>query len=260
MSASEESVMAALSRKGTQPGEGGGDNLAELEKVKHTADMWAGRARQISQENAELKEKLRKLEAGSGAKAIVAKMTPEQLGDLPKEYVESMLGASAQMMQAAQEKQEAELKAMRAEMEEGNRKVFLAQVGARHEQFFDLVKPGGANAKIWEEFKEAHKETFEGIMTSHDSGRFDRFVSDFCRVYGVSDPSGAKATTTTPDPVTTGGGNQVVQTDDKKVYTPEEYAELEKKLMRLRATNYQEYLKMRDEVEQILIDGRVREQ
>ena len=260
MSASED-VVAALSRKGTQPGEGGGDNLAgELEKVKHTADMWAGRAKQIAQENAELKEKLRKLEAGSGAKAVVEKLTPEQLGDLPKEYAETILGASSQMMQAAQEKQEAELKAMRAEIEEGNRKVFLAQIGARHEQFFDLVKPGGANAKIWEEFKEAHKETFEGIMTSHDSGRFDRFVSDFCRVYGVSDPSGAKATTTTPDPVTTGGGKQVVQTNDKKVYTPEEYAELEKKLMRLRATNYQEYLKMRDEVEQILIENRIREQ
>ena len=268
----EDKVIAALSKKGGEPqtvdpNKGQGES-EELKKAQHTADMWGGRAKQLSQEkaalaqeNAELKERIRKLEAGSEGKAFVEKLTPEQLGDLPKDYATTMAGVSAELIKASEEKHEAELAQLRAEMKEGNRRLFLSQIGAQHDKFFDLVSPGGANAGLWEQFKANNQETFEAIMETQDSARFDRFVADFCRVIGIAEPSGATAKTTTPDPVTTGGGKPVSQDDDsKKVYTPEEYDALEKRAMQLRATDYKEYLKLRDELENILVEGRIKEQ
>ena len=265
-----DKVLAALSTKGgepqtTEPGKGTAD---ELQKAQHTAQVWGGRARQLSeekaalaQENAELKEKLRKLEAGSEAKAVVEKLTPEQLGDLPKEYAGTMAAVSVGVVQAAEAKHEAEMAKLREEMQEGNRRLFQSQIGAKHEKFFDLVAPGGANADVWEQYKADNVETFKAIMETQDHARFDRFVADFCRVVGISEPSGAKAATSTPDPVTTGAGKPAVQTDgSKKFYTPEEYDALEKKAMQLRATNYKEYLTLRDELENILVENRIKEQ
>lgn len=230
MNEQENKVAAALATG--EPGAGGtgtGDNAelnAELEKAKHQASVWAGRAKKSAEEKAALEEELRKLKAQKTVDDVAAEIPAELKGDTPDETLKAALTGSKKLVDDATGKTEEEIAKLRTEMAANNAKAFVNQLAAKHSAFFELVGPGGANAQVWEQFKAKNRETFNAIMASQDVSRFDGFVSQFCSHLGIPDPSGKGGGTAIPEPAKITGGPQNLgggAAEDKTEYTQAEY-------------------------------------
>ena len=89
MSENENKVEAAL-EGGHEAGAGEASDVAkELEKSRHTNEVMAGRLKAQGEELKQLREEVRKLNAGKAAGEVVDKLTPEQLGETPKGYAQT---------------------------------------------------------------------------------------------------------------------------------------------------------------------------
>jgi hypothetical protein len=220
-----EKVLAALGEpKGNTENAGGEDLKAQLEKAQHASEVWGGRAKKLAEEKAALEEELRKVRASTEARDAVDKLTPEQLGDTPREFAEAAVTAAAGIMNGAQAKQNEELAKLRAEIAEKDRKAFLSQISAMNPRFFESVTPGGDKAAMWDKFRASNRETYAAIMASNDVGRFNNFVASFYREIGVPNPSGDYGYAA-PDPRSTAGSNGDVAPNatEGKTYTTQEY-------------------------------------
>ncbi len=235
-----EKVKAALGETGAGQEVSKEDSQAQLEKLQHTADVWSGRAKKLAEENAAMKEELRQLKAGSAVKSAADKLTPEELGDTPKEFVEASGRVAARLVGDAEARQAEELKRLRAEMAEKDENVFLNAIGAANQKFFADIGPGGDKSAMWEQFKSSNRETYEAIMHTHDTSRFNQLVGSFYREIGVPNPSGVQAGSVAPEPRSTVGGQNGVGTGtagDGHTYTQDEYlAALDKAESDFRAT------------------------
>lgn len=233
-----EKVLAALGNGDAAKSIGDGKESSlegQLEKAQHTSDVWAGRAKRlaaekakIEAEKAEVEEELRRLKSGSAAEAAVEKLTPEQLGDTPKEFAKAAVTAAAQLVSGAEGKHNEEMAKLRAEIAEKERKAFVDQIGMANPKFFNDVAVGGDKQAMWEQFKLSNRETFAAIMESNDTSRFNRFVGQFYREIGVPNPSGSQGGSAVPEPRTTVGGPQGggAVVEDGKKYTTDEYLKL----------------------------------
>ncbi|MGN0845632.1 MAG: hypothetical protein ACI4QT_10500 [Kiritimatiellia bacterium] len=198
----------------------------ELEKSRHTNEVLAGRLKAQGEEVKQLREEVRKLNAGKTAGEVVDKLTPEQLGDTPKAYAQTAAAVSAQIVDEAQAAQKNEVEKLRAEIAERDKRSFYGQIGRDNAKFFDDIAPGGDKATIWAQFKAENKETYDAIMATHDVDRFNTLVGSFYRRIGVKNPSGGSGTVAAPDPGNRGGGNPTLGQDDadgQKKYTADEY-------------------------------------
>jgi len=235
-----EKVIAALGETGAGTEIKKDDLQAQLEKSQHTADVWSGRAKKLAEENAAIKEELRQLKAGSAVKSVTEKLTPEELGDTPKDFVETSGKVAATLVEAAEGRQAEELKKLRAEIAEKDKNTFLNAIGTANQKFFADVGPGGDKTAMWEQFKANNRETFAAIMQTHDTARFNQMVGSFYREIGVPNPSGVQGGSAAPDPRSTVGGQNGVgggTAADGQQFTQEEYlAALEKAETDFRAT------------------------
>ena len=223
-----EKVLAALG--GGQPagatGDGKDARIAELEKQLQTERVEHGRLKQALERNAALEDELRKLKSGSAVKAETDKLTEEALKGTPREFVEVSGGVAASLVAAADGRTDEKINALRAEMEEREKRAFLNQIGSQNAKFFGDVAPGGDKAAMWEQFKANNRETFDAVMSKHDTARFNMLVGSFYREIGVPNPSGDQGGSAAPGPSqTTVGGQQGGQGADAegKTYTTDEY-------------------------------------
>lgn len=229
---SNEKVEAAL---GGGQGAGAGDNAdiaKELEKSKHTNEVMAGRLKAQGEELKQLRKEVRKLNANKVAAEVVDKLTPEQLGETPRNYAQTAVAAAAQVVEEAAAAQKDEVEKLRAEIAERDKRAFYGQIGKENAKFFDDIAPGGDKAAMWAQFKAENKETYDAIMATHDTARFNTLVGSFYRRIGVKNPTGGSGTSAAPEPGSSGGGNPTPGqdgADDQKKYTTDEYLkELEK--------------------------------
>ncbi|MGN0846433.1 MAG: hypothetical protein ACI4RA_03500 [Kiritimatiellia bacterium] len=227
-----EKVEAALDGGEVADAGGNADIAKELEKSRHTNDVLAGRLKAQGEELKQLREEMRKLHANKVAGEVVDKLTPEQLGETPKEYAQTAAAVSAQVVEEVQAAQKSEVDRLRAEIAERDKRAFMTQIGRDNAKFFDDIVPGGDKANIWAQFKAENKETYDAIMATHDVARFNTLVGSFYRRIGVKNPAGGSGTVAAPEPGNSGGGNPTPGQDDadgQKKYTTDEYLkELEK--------------------------------
>lgn len=232
MNENENKVEAAL-EGGHEAGAGEASDIAkELEKSQHTNEVMAGRLKAQGEELKQLREEVRKLNADKAAGEVVDKLTPEQLGETPKEYAQTAAAVSAQIAEETKAEQKGELDKLRAEIAERDKRAFYGEIGRGNPKFFNDISAGGDKASIWAQFKARNRETYDAIMATHDVSRFNSLVGMFYREIGVKNPAGGSGTVAAPDPKASGGGTQSPGQDDadgQKTYTTEEYlAELEK--------------------------------
>lgn len=257
-----EKVEAALG--GGQETGGGGESpdvARELEKSRHTNDVLAGRLKAQGEELRRLREELRSLNAAKAADEAVEKLSPEQLGDVPREFATTAAAVSAQMLETARAEQKGEVDRLRAELEERDRRTFYGQIGRDNAKFFDDVAPGGDKARFWAQFKAANRETYDAVVETRDVGRFNALVDSFYRLIGVRNPGRGQGASAAPDPTTAGGGSQTPVHDDadgQRKYTTDEYlAQLEKAEEARNGGDMSTYRAMTERLNKALNEGRV---
>jgi hypothetical protein len=257
-----EKAKAALSIKDESgqvngAGEEHPNQNAELEKVRHTADVWAGRAKQLQEEKKALEEKLRKLESGRALDDALKTLSPEDKHDTPDEYLGAAGKVAGKLVGDAQAATDEKIAKLRQEMAERDERVFLANITQRHGDFFNSVAPGGDKSEYWERFKANNRETYAAIMATHDEMRFGNLVNAFYRELGLPVP-GAGATAT-PTPTITGGPSPAGSGGQSQTLTQQEYlAELEKAEDARRAGDMKTYREINDRLKAALNEGRVK--
>lgn len=260
----DENVAAALAAsEGGTGGKGGDAELtAELEKAKHSADVWRGHATKRAERIKELEGELARLKAKEQVAATVAEIPAEVKGDTPDETIAAALTGSKKLIDASSEATKEEIEKMRKEMAENNKRQFVRQLGANHAQFFEMVGPGGANEKLWQQFKQMNRETYASVMESQDTERFGVLVSQFCNQFGLKNPSGERGGTAVPEPANISGGQQIQGGggDDKAEYTTQEYLkQLEAAEDARNAGDMKTYREVTSRLTKALNEGRVKD-
>ena len=192
---------------------------------------------------------------------VVDGLTPDQIGDTPKEYVRSAAVVSAKVADAVRAEQKSEVAKLRAEIEERDRRAFYGQIGRDNAKFFSDIAPGGDKASMWAQFRAENQETYDAIMETRDVSRFNTLVGSFYRRIGVRNPAGGSGTVAAPDPVATCGGSQqpgASDADGQKKYTVDEYLkELEKAEGARDGGDMATYREMTTRLNKALNEGRV---
>ncbi len=256
-----EKVEAALAGGQETGGGESPDAAKELEKSRHTNDVLAGRLKAQGEELKRLREELRVLNAAKAADEAVDTLTPEQLGDVPREFATAAAAVSAKMLETAKAEQKDEVDRLRAELEERDRRFFYGQIGRDNAKFFDDVAPGGDKASFWAQFKAANRETYDAVLATRDAVRFNALVDSFYRLIGVRNPGRGQGASAAPDPATTGGGSRtpaVEDADGQRKYTSDEYLALLEKAEEARdGGDMSTYRAMTDRLNKALNEGRV---
>lgn len=262
----DETIAAALATGdgAAQVGDQGGEDAglkAELEKAKHTSDVWRGHATKRAERIKELEEKLRKYETKEQVAAAVADIPAEVKGDTPDEMIAATLTGSQKLMQASAEATREEIEKVRKEMAENNKRQFARQLGTNHARFFEMVGPGGANEKLWNQFKQVNRETLASVMETQDAERFGVLVSQFCSQFGLKNPSGGQVQTVVPSPAPSAGGqNQPGGGEDKTEFTTAEYLkQLESAEDARNAGDMKTYREITGRLTKALNEGRVKD-
>lgn len=258
-----EKVIAALGETGGGPEAGKEDLQAKLEKSMHTADVWSGRAKKLAEEKAALEEELRRIKSKDAVRNATERLTPEELGDTPKDFVETSGRVAAALVEEAEGRQTEELRKLREELAERDRNSFRDAIGAANRKFFEDVGPGGDKSAMWEQFKSNNRETLAAVMKTHDVARFNRMVEAFYREIGVPNPSGVQGGSVAPDPRSTVGGQNGVgggANADGQTFTQEQYLKaLEKAEDDFRASgDVKAYRAATDALNRALNEGRVK--
>ena len=257
-----EKAKAALSIEDGGENKGGAgaeqpSQNAELEKARHTADVWAGRAKQLQEEKKALEDKLRKLESGQALDNALKTLSPEDKHDTPDEYLGAAGKVAGKLVDDAQAATDEKIARLQQEMAERDERTFLVNIAQRHGEFFDSVNPGGDKSEYWQRFKANNRETFAAIMATHDEVRFDNMVNAFYRELGLPAP-GAGATAS-PTPSTTGGPSPAGSGGQSETLTQQQYlAELEKAEDARRAGDMKTYREINDRLKAALNEGRVK--
>ena len=265
-----EKAMNALSGGGTTGGDAGGETTdwkakyEEMERKFRSAQVEQGRVKKLDEENKALRSRLAGAEALRRAKDEVANMDEEQKGGTPDDYLVGA-GVLAQKVAAdAIAAQSAEFDRRMAEREQreaaAQRQGFAQRIEREFPGFLrDAVTEGGDKFAAWMKYQRFNAATITAAVNDCD---FDTLAWHIRAFYnselGIPPPSGGTGASA-PDPSPTGGGQQV-RTAAGKVYTAQEYAELEKKAMQLRRMgDYDGYRKLDAELNTILTEGRVKD-
>lgn len=261
MSEPSNKVLAALGAG--SPEKKGGENTdltSELEKANHKADVWAGRAKSLSDENAELKRKLAEAEARSRAERVAEAIPADVKKDIPDDYLKASITGTQHVVDEAMAGIKKENDDLRKQMKEQNDRSFMNEIGMRHGSFFEEVGAGGSKEQLWNQFRDQNKETFKAIMDSHDTTRFASFVEQFYTRIGSPNPSGVRGGAAAPEPgKAIGGAPTVTQDDQGKQYTQQEYlTELERAEEARNAGDMATYRAVTQKLTKALNEGRVK--
>lgn len=263
-----EKAKAALAGIGGNEGNGGIDGAAgdspqtagqdaELEKLRHTADVWAGRAKKAQEEKKALEEKLRKYESGQAVDEALRTLSPEDKKDTPDDYLGASGMVAAKIVGDAQAATNAEIEKLRREIAERDENAFLAAIAAKHADLFDSVQPGGDKHDYWNRYREIHRETFDSVMATHDVARFDSLVNGFFRELGI--PVSGAGASASPTPGTTGGPSPAGLPSDTRTISSDEYLrELDRAEELRKAGDMKGWREVNDRLKAALNEGRVK--
>ena len=267
MNDTEKQVNALLGSKKTPGGGVEKDWKAEYEALQAERERdkaMIGRVKASDARVKELEEENKRLKEGMRAKKIT--LTPEEQGEIPSEYVDMAATVASRAAGDAMAGVNQELARLREEREaekaEARKRIatdFVNRINRRYPGFLVSIGEGGDKADAWTSFLVNNAASVNEAFVKCDYDSLVYHIDRFYReVLEVRPPNGEKGNASVPDPVSHGGGSPVARADGKKTYTEEEYAALEKKCADLRRKGeYAEYKKLRDELDEILVEGRV---
>lgn len=236
----------------------------ELKREYDSKKPMLGRIGDLSakdREIAELKKKIGDLEKG-GRRPSDA-LTPDERENLSPEFV----SAAEKISTAATEGISEELKRMRMEREQEREEFmkvketqFLQAVESKYPGFLAKIN-GGEWAAAWSSYLSNNQGSVVSAYQSFDIGSLSYHVDRFYReVLEVRPPDG-RGNASVPDPVSLAGGKPGSVVSKDKVYSPEEYEALEAECAKLRRNgDFDGYRKLRDNLENILREGRVKDE
>lgn len=236
--------------------------IAELERELQSAKVEQGRVKKLSEELKARDEELAKLRSSRQTEDILSALSEEDRESVSPEVLTAMAKLAGKV-RSDNEQRLREQEAISARAEAGRREAdaenFSRAVDARFPGFFQSVGIGGANEAAWKTFMRFNGPSVKNAYERCDMDAIVHFVESFYRFHlGTEVPSG-KGATAAPEPSNQGGG---IRSDagGGRVYTSEEYAALDERCMRLRREGkIQEYRKLKEELDSILSENRVRD-
>ena len=237
--------------------------IAELERELQNARVEQGRVKKLSEELKARDEELAKLRASRQNEDILSALSAEERESVSPEVL-GVLTKAVGKVQSDYERRFREQEALRSQAEAGRREAdteaFARAVDARFPGFFSSVGQGGANEAAWKTFMRFNGPSVNTAYANCDMESIAHFVESFYRNHLGTDVPSGKGGSAAPEPSNQGGGNRPELGGGNRVYTNEEYAALDERCMKLRREGkIQEYRKLRDELDTILSEGRVKD-
>ena len=268
-----EKAMDALSGSGAAGGDAGGDvtdwkaKYEEAQRQLNSAKVEQGRVKKLDEEKKALEAKVAELSASRRSEAAISALPDDIREDMPENFAKGSALVAQKMVDEALASRDAELRELKAQMavreQQGAaiaRQNFAQKIGNEFPGFFrDAVLEGGDKHAAWQKYLRFNAASVTTAFNACDFDTLSWHIRNFYNTeVGIPPPSGGTGAAA-PDPSPTGGGQQV-RTAAGKVYTAQEYAELEKKAMQLRRMgDYDGYRKLDAELNTILTEGRVKD-
>ena len=256
---------------GTQPG--GGDatdwkaKYEETQRLLNSARVEQGRVKKLDEENKALQRQLEDERASRRTQNVIDGLPDEVKGDVPDDYLKAQAEIARRTADQALASRDAEMEALKAQLAErderdvaARRQQFAARIDREFPGFFrDAVSEVGDKHAAWVQYQRYNAPSIVAATRSFDFDSLSWHIQQFYQnMLGIAAPSGGTGAAA-PDPSPTGGGKPV-HAETQKTYTAQEYAELEKKAMRLRRMgDYAAYRKLDEELSNILAEGRVKD-
>lgn len=271
-----EKAMNALSGNGAAGGNAGGDatdwkaKYEEMERKFQSAQVEQGRVKKLAEENAKLQKQLadrttrrpsdylsdeERKEIDDAQRGIIDKMVDGRLSDAMAANRDEIEALRAQIAQRDAEREQREQREAAAARQDCAQKIESAFPGF----FRDAVLEGGDKHAAWQKYLCFNAASVTTAFKACDFETLSWHIRNFYNTeVGIPPPSGGTGAAA-PDPSPTGGG-QRVHAETGKIYTAQEYAELEKKAMQLRRMgDFEGYRKLDAELNNILTEGRVKD-
>lgn len=269
-----EKAMDALAGGGAPAGNSGGGDTTdwkaryeEMERKFQSAQVEQGRVKKLDEEKKALEAKIAELSASRRSEAAISALPDDIREDMPENFAKGSALVAQRMVDEALASRDAEMRELKAQMAAREQRSAAASrqaFGQRIEQEFpgflrDAVSEGGDKHAAWVQYQRYNAPSINAAVNACDfdtlSWHIRKFYTD---ELGIAPPSGGTGAAA-PDPSATGGG-QRVHAETGKIYTAQEYAELEKKAMQLRRMgDFEGYRKLDAELNNILTEGRVKD-
>lgn len=250
---------------------GGEDWKARYEALKAEYDHdkpMIGRAKASDARVKELEAELKAARDGKSKEELLASLSESVRENVAPEVQAAAAEIAAAALAREREANEArfarlenERAAEREASAEANQRAFMARIETTFPGFLSSVGPGGSNSEAWSKYLEHNRWSVAGALRNGDFGTIDYHVRQFCRSVEIQVPSADGGGAAISDPGNQAGGAVPKPKDEVgKVYTGEEYDALDKRCDQLRRLGrYDEYMKLRDELDLALSEGRVKD-
>ena len=243
--------------------------IADLERQLNSAKADNGRWAKVNERLKELEKENEALKASRRSENIVTSLKGE-LGEVPDEFAGAAAKIAGRAVDGAMKDVNEELARLRQEREaeraaslERAKEDFIRKIDAKYPKFRSDVDGGDeVKTKAWRNFL---GHNLGSVKDAYERCDFDSLAYHIDRFYREEldrTPPNGNREPTSPDPTNRGGGTSVIIGDSSKIYTTEEYQALEAKATSLRYQpgKYADYQKLRDELDNIISEGRVRDE
>lgn len=224
--------------------------IAQLEKELNDERVERGRNKKLSEEISALKEKLSRYESEEARRDASNELTDEQLNGLPREYAD-LAATVAQKVNASSRDSVDDI---RQQLDTIKRDRFYSEIERANDGLFEAIGEGGDKKAAWDDYVSANEETYNAIIGSGNVDRFNRFVRGFYSDLGVPPSRNGYAV----DPFSVGADSVPSPVNNGKKYSAAEISAMENRAMELRRSGkYDEYRKLRDEIDDAISAGRI---
>lgn len=270
MSKAETEQMDALMGGANSPanGAGSGVSMDEFERTKHELDNSRGRLKALDAKVKELEKENAELRASQNRDEIISSALSEEERDkLDPAFVSAMAKVSAATEARLRKEYEERDRQTAAEREARMQEAkvnFARQIESAFPGFLASIGESGDKNAQWREFCGVYGASVNAAYARFNVSAISTLIQQFIawsnKEQGVRVPSGSQGKAMSPDPRNLGSGKEVQHDNGTKTYTPEEYAELEKKAMQARRRgDFDAYRKLDEELNTILAEGRVKD-
>lgn len=240
----------------------------EMERKLQSAQVEQGRVKKLAEEKKELEAKLAELSAGKTVQDALSALPEDVRSDIPENYATASSAIARQAVDSALASRDQELNALRAQIEERDRRDFAVnqqKFSERLEREFPgflatAVAEGGDKHQAWVGYQRYNAASIKAAVNSFD---FDALAWHIRKFYadelGIEPPSGNSGRAA-PDPGSIGGGKPTTPKAGK-VYTEAEISELYDKVEAARDRgDFKEVQTLGHEIEVAIREGRVKAQ
>lgn len=244
---------------------------SEFERLAQSTKVEQGRVSKLDARVKELEAENARLRSNRKAADIVAGMTEDERGEIATDVLETQariadraaenaVGSALNGINAEFERMKQEREAEKAANQRRIEAEFASRIDDSFPGFLASISEGGDKAKAWASFLVNNAESVKDAYRRCDYNALAYHIRRFySEVLDVRPPKERDNGATGPDPSSTSGGLPPGSSiNGERRYTAQEYDALDEKCMKLRrAGKYDEYTKLREELDSALSEGRV---